>query len=480
MKKIIRLLFVASLTTIAATSCSSGATFEDELINKIKALPSVKEINKIEMKDTFFKSGLEVFFEIPLDWNNVDGEKIKQRVIIDAKSFDVSTVVELQGYSLGEKYISNNYTRELPKLIDGNFVAIEHRFFAKSSYLKATYDKASGWEQLTVKNAAHDHNFIISELRKVFTKKWVATGASKGGYITNCLACLYPNTCDAYVPYVAPCLTQYDSRPSDFINNEAGDSTYGKEQGKVVRDNILKFQVFCFEHKQPIMDALYSVEDSSNWKFRDSLTRENFYDINLLDFSYGLWQYQNIEMKVINDFLALPESTQDELESKINNAIKVLLDAGNGMDNVSYNSSTFPYYITAHKEMGNYTYNFSYVKAMAESLGKNITISIPEGKEIELTDKVYLCDDQIKNIHYDQTMYDTLTSWIKDENLDTKIIMINGQEDPWFHGSLPLKNNIGKNVKVYTHPTSNHRVQITSFSQEIQTEILNTLNTWLS
>lgn len=473
MKKIFNYLLISFLPIMSACSCSDKLSFEDELKTKLENLSSVAEVNKFEMKNKSFKCGYELYFNVPLDWDNVAGEKIKQRVVVDAKAFDLPTVVELQGYSIGDKYIAEGFTRELPTLFDSNFVVIEHRFFSKSSYSKAGYEDAQGWEQLTVANAANDHAFIIGELRKVFTNKFVATGHSKGGYITNCLACMHPTICDLYIPFVAPCLTQYDSRPSEFINNEAGDSTYGKEEGKRIRDNILKFQVFCYEHKDVLIPILFSEEHCpSTNKFREKLTQENLFDINMLDFSYGLWQYGYVPLTDIDNFLALPESNKEEFDLKVKEAIRIILANGSGMDCVAYNTATYPYFITAYKEMGNYTNNFSYVRAMAESLGKNIHISIDEGKEIEMTNYCYLSQDQLDNIKYDSSMYNTLTTWIRSETLDTRIIMINGQEDPWFHGSLPLPKKLGKNIKVYTHPTSNHRVQITSFPEETKNEIL--------
>lgn len=465
---------------LCVSSCSNEASFADELAKRLSSLSSVLEVKKLEMAECSYKGAYQVFFSVPLDWNNPEGEKIRQRVVVEANAFDNATACELQGYSISDKYVISGFTRELPKLLNSNFVVIEHRFFSESSYSKANYEDASGWEQLTVKNAAHDHNFIISELRKVLTGKWVASGSSKGGYITNCLACLYPSTCDAYVPYVAPCLSQYDKRPFEFIYNEAGNSTYGKEKGKEIRDNLLKFEIFCLEHKEALMDELFSEKYLPTTSlFRASLSKEQLFDINLLDFSYGFWQYGYTDAQTINSFVNLAETSQAEINAKIEKALEILDKGGGKMDNVSYNSKTYPYYITAHKEMGNYTYDSSYIKNMAKSLGKEIKFSIDDDKFIDVANRVYLSEDQIKNIEYDDTMYHTLNNWIKDEKIETKIIMLNGEEDPWYHGGLIWPEKFAKNVKVYTHPSKNHRVQITDFDTPIKNEILSTLNDWL-
>lgn len=454
-------------------ACGIENSFDEQLYEKLSNLPSIVEVNKLEQKNTDFANQYEVFFEMPLDWDNPNDEHFRQRVIIDGKSFDKSTVVELQGYNIGDKYIDEGYVRELPNLLDSNFIVIEHRFFGKSNYVDANYDDAEGWEQLTVKNAAHDHNYIIGELKKVFPGKWVATGSSKGGYVTNCLACLYPETCDAYVPYVAPCATEQDTRAFDFVYNEAGNSTYGPEEGKNIRDSITKFQVFCYEHKKELIPILFSGKYfPSDLKTRPALTKENYYDFCILDFAYGLWQYQDISMSDVVDFLSLPENTKEELVDKINAAVKLIVDSGGDISMFSYNCDAFPYFITAHREMGDYGYDFSYVKAMAKAEGKEINISIPEGQEREYFKKVYLSEEQIKKIKYDNTMYNELINWVKDSSVKTKVIMINGQEDPWYHISLPIPNTTGENIRVYTHPSMSHRVKITDFDETTQKKIL--------
>ena len=57
--------------------------------------------------------------------------------------------------------------------------------------------------------------------------------------------------------------------------------------------------------------------------FRDVLTKENLYDINLLDFSYGFWQYGYVDIKEVNDFLLLSEDTPDKLLNKIETAVDI-------------------------------------------------------------------------------------------------------------------------------------------------------------
>lgn len=112
--KFTSILVICFLLCAFLSACGKEKSFEEQLYEKLSNLPSVVEVNKLEQKNPDFDNQYEVFFEMPLDWNDPDGETFKQRVIIDGKSFDKSTVVELQGYNIGENikvytHPSNNH-----------------------------------------------------------------------------------------------------------------------------------------------------------------------------------------------------------------------------------------------------------------------------------------------------------------------------------------------------------------------------------
>ena len=56
-----------------------------------------------------------------------------------------------------------------------NVLTVEHRYFGKS------IPSPCDWKHLTIKNAADDMHAIVSSFKNLYTGKWIATGASKGG-----------------------------------------------------------------------------------------------------------------------------------------------------------------------------------------------------------------------------------------------------------------------------------------------------------
>src|SRR5687768_3188655 len=65
---------------------------------------------------------------------------------------------------------------EPTRLIDGNQISVEQRYFTPSR------PSPTNWErQLTIWQAATDHHRIVRALKAIYAQQWVSTGASKGG-----------------------------------------------------------------------------------------------------------------------------------------------------------------------------------------------------------------------------------------------------------------------------------------------------------
>lgn len=156
---IFKLLNLFTIVCPLLTSCGKE-NFADELNKKLQSLDNISSVSKLQNTNKSFTCQYEIYFNMPLDWNKPTENTFKQRVIIDAKAFDIPTVVELHGYALGDKYITEGYTRELPILLNTNFIAIEHRYFNLSIPGAPDYENSSYWDALTVENASKDHEFI--------------------------------------------------------------------------------------------------------------------------------------------------------------------------------------------------------------------------------------------------------------------------------------------------------------------------------
>src|SRR5687767_6857803 len=103
-------------------------------------------------------------------WDASQGT-FEQRLTVLHRSDTAPTVLASSGYGIRIAASRSEPTR----LVEGNQVTVEHRFFDPSRPAGAS------WKRLNVQQAAADHHRIVVALKKIYGAAWVSTGASKGG-----------------------------------------------------------------------------------------------------------------------------------------------------------------------------------------------------------------------------------------------------------------------------------------------------------
>ena len=97
-----------------------------------------------------------------------------------------------------EGYKANGRVYEATKILNANQVDIEYRFFDESR------PEVIDWSLMTQEQGLQDFYFIQKKLKKLYSKKWCATGISKGGTTCVLYKMKYPRMLDAVVSYVGP------------------------------------------------------------------------------------------------------------------------------------------------------------------------------------------------------------------------------------------------------------------------------------
>ena len=179
---------------------------QSDFYNKLKSLPCVVEVNETRNDTRFFKESYEVTFEQPLDHKNPKGEKFHQRVFVSFADYNKPVLLETEGYAA-----RGNSGGELQRMLGGNQVTVEHRFFGKSA------PEPLKWEYLTIKQSADDLHAVVTALKTLYAGKWVSSGMSKGGQTALFYKCFYPDDVDATVAYSAP--VNIGRRTLAFINS---------------------------------------------------------------------------------------------------------------------------------------------------------------------------------------------------------------------------------------------------------------------
>ena len=122
MMKNIRLSFHAIGIIVSVTSLLYS---QSDLQNRIESLPGIISVEKIE-SDSEYVEAFKIFIQQPVDHNNPDGEKFKQKFYLSHKEVTLPMVIELDGYN-----IDFNRKNELASILKCNRVVVEHRYFGE-------------------------------------------------------------------------------------------------------------------------------------------------------------------------------------------------------------------------------------------------------------------------------------------------------------------------------------------------------------
>ncbi len=175
---------------LIAAACGDNAG--PDILAQLQALPGVTASEVVTQTPDARYFVLEV--TQPVDHAQPDGPTFQEEVSLLHVDVAAPMVVETDGYW--------DYTLDTPvevtRLLAGNQISIEHRFFGSSR------PEPADWSTLTIEQMADDEHAIISALRTIYAGPFVATGGSKGGMAAVYHRRFFPDDVAGTVPYVAP------------------------------------------------------------------------------------------------------------------------------------------------------------------------------------------------------------------------------------------------------------------------------------
>ena len=402
---------------------------QENLKEKLESLPGILTVEKIE-PDSEYVEAFKIFIEQPVDHNNPDGKKFKQKFYLSHRDDSLPIVIELDGYN-----IDSNRTSELASILKCNRILVEHRYFGES------VPDSMDWKYLTIEQAANDHHVIIEALKNIYTRKWITTGISKGGQTTYIHKYYFPEDADASVCYVAPLnLTQEDPRIYHFLDN------VGTEE---CRNKIIRFQREVLKREDELVPLFK--EESKKLGYTYSIGNDRFiFEYVVLEYSFSFWQWQRSNCEEIPDTTASNEVLFEHLQK------------GSSFDYFSDKDvkTILPFFYQAYAQMGYYGYDISNFKDL-----------LTEVKEP--TSKIFLPKDL--NPEFDCCTIQKINTWLQKHG--NNMIFIYGGNDTWSATAVELtgETNALKMVK----SGGNHRTRINSFDKKERDKIINTLETWL-
>jgi len=409
---------------------------ESDLYKQIKSFPEVVSIQKID-QHPFFKETYEILIEQYLDHGNPAAGKFNQRVILSDYNKFSPVIYVTEGYK-ADYATKESYVNELSKILDGNQIVVEHRYFGKSM------PDNVNWDYLTMGNACGDLHRILKIFKRLYNNqnKWIATGISKGGTNTLVYKAFYPDDVDIWIPYVGPITFSVEDVGLDKYLTKVG--------SKPCRDKVLAFQRMILMNRDSIQPLLDSLIKARNYTY--PISNEEVLDYCVLEYSFSFWQWGNSCVDIP------PDSAN--FHKKFEHLIAV-----SDPEYMSYTgiSPIQAFFIQAAKEMGYYGYDtkpFKPYLKIKDAKGYLSKIFLPKDVSLKFSKKT--------------------SAFVQKaiQNDGNHVMMIYGEYDPWTASALKLDGK-GKAVK-FIIPKASHRTRIGNMPYAQKAEIYMLLETWLT
>lgn len=412
---------------VTSTSTGMGGMPGDilEQLNDIPGMDLVEQDSQFEGYRWFVGT-----FEQPADHNDPNGLKFPQQIYILHKDTSRPMVLNSTGYALwGEDYPSE------PTLIaDANQISVEHRFFPPSR------PEPADWQLLTIEQAAADHHSLVEALKPIYDKKWVSTGASKGGMTSMYHRRFYELDVDGTIPYVAPLsYGTNDPRYIDFLDDVGTPEC---------RDALIAFQIEVLSRRATMIPLVE--QTGANFGYWDEDAALDFAVGNV---RFGLWQYADPSAC---DSVPPTTASDDELFGFLES-----VSAVEGSDDY-YLDFFEPYYFQAALQLGAPGSDESYLASL---------LSVPLG----LGPAAFVQPGPTKTAIFQPGSMPDIQAWTLEAG--HQLLFVYGEVDPW---SAAMFEVPGPTTDTYAFiaPGMNHGAGIYGLPSDEQATAIDAILRW--
>ncbi|MFD5828247.1 S28 family serine protease [Lentzea sp. NPDC060358] len=270
MNRLVRSLLAFGLVSAQVMATAAVVSAAPDVKDRIAALPGVRIISEgTSGTARTFLLGIQQ----PADHREPRGQKFEQRLSLLHKAESKPMVLHTSGY-----HLSGASASEPARLVDGNQISVEQRFFAPSR------PSPADWDDLTIWQAAHDHHRIVAAFKKIYGARWLSTGASKGGMTSVYHRRFFPRDVDATIAYVAPNDVVNDRDVyGDFIRKVGNDPTCNRRLEGVQRQLLQN------------RDAMVQRLEARGYTYKQFGSAHRALEVLVLDTPFTFWQYGNQE-----------------------------------------------------------------------------------------------------------------------------------------------------------------------------------------
>ncbi|MFB7514962.1 aminopeptidase [Streptomyces sp. NPDC056144] len=397
----------------AVADAQSAQAQSADIKDRILAIPGM---SLIEEKPYAGYRFFVLEYEQPIDHRRPWAGTFKQRLSVLHKDTERPSVFRTSGYGL-----STTPSRAEPtRIIDGNQISMEYRFFTPSR------PQPADWSKLDIWQAASDQHRIYQALKRIYGKNWLSTGGSKGGMTATYYERFYPRDMDGVVAYVAP---------NDVVNKE--DSAYDRFFENVgtedCRNRLNAMQREALVRREPLEKKYKEWAAAEGATFNTIGSLDRAYEAVVLDFVWGFWQYYG--ESVCAEIPDAATATDDVVYETIDAYSGWSAYTDQGLDYYT------PYYYQAGTQLGAPTIQQPHLDGLSRYGYQPPRNFVPGDIPMKFQPQVMRdVDDWVrKNAHH--------------------MLFVYGQNDPW--GAEPFRVDKGaRDSYVYTAPGMNHGANV--------------------
>ncbi|MEV8454917.1 aminopeptidase [Streptomyces sp. NPDC052095] len=263
-------------TAVGPAAMASGAVSADDgtgadIKDRILAIPGM---SLVEEKPYAGYRYFVLEYTQPVDHRDPSRGTFQQRITVLHKDTSRPTVFSTSGYN-----VSTTPGRAEPtRIVDGNQVSLEYRYFTPSR------PSPADWSKLDIRQAADDQHRVFTALKRIYPAKWLATGASKGGMTATYYKRFHPGDMDGIVAYVAP---------NDVVDKEdsAYDRFLARVGDKACRDRLGAVQREALVRRAPLEEKYRAYAAEHGYTFDTTGSLDRAYEAVVMDYYWTFWQY---------------------------------------------------------------------------------------------------------------------------------------------------------------------------------------------
>jgi hypothetical protein len=332
---------------------------------------------------------------------------------------------------------------ELSKMVAGNQLSLEHRFFGPSR------PDPADWTTLTIEQAAHDYHRIVEAFRPIYRGRWLTTGGSKGGMAAVFHRRFHPDDVEGTVAYSAPLTYAADAVVSPtnryivFVDNVGPDPA--------CRQALRDFQRRVLASRAGMLPLLDELAAAKTTTFDQILGKSRAVEFAVDEMPFLFWQYGSAA-----DCAGIPGTTATSKD-----LFQFLDDVADLYTYSDVDLMNFlPYYHQCATELGYPADREDYLADLLAYPGQDQPPAyLPAG---------------IPTPPYDPSGSVDTQAWV--ESHGERLLFVYGEYDPWRAGAFEL--GAARDSFKLVVPAGNHTSRLADLKPADQTIAVDAVSRW--